>query len=161
MAPIKLLREHDPTPEGDGTLVLRCYKTRSWGKDDSLGSEHTVGQNVYPLELHLVHYNSKYSNITEALPQKDGIAVVGVLFKLNKDSCDDLDDITDSLESVENTGAKVVITNPDLKLADLLPSDALICFRYQGSLTTPMCTDATWNVFIGKTISPSQLEEFR
>ncbi|XP_076318813.1 carbonic anhydrase 2-like [Tachypleus tridentatus] len=132
-----------------------------WGKVNNRGSEHTVKQIAYPLELHLVHYNSMYSNLSEALNYEDGIAVVGVLFKLNEYSCEELDDISDCLESVERAGTTFNIIEPELKLSYLLPADTSVHFRYEGSLTTPMCNAATWNVFVGKTISPKSLEAFR
>ncbi|XP_076315781.1 carbonic anhydrase-like [Tachypleus tridentatus] len=132
-----------------------------WGKVDTRGSEHTVEQTAYPLELHLVHYNSKYCHLKEALAHEDGIAVVRMLFKLNEDSAHNLDDVTDALESVENKGDTYTVNDLDVKLSDLLPSDTSVYFRYEGSLTTPMCNAATWNVYVGKTISPSQLEDFR
>ena len=34
----------------------------------------------YAMEMHLVHMNSKYNDITEALAQPDGLAVLGVMF---------------------------------------------------------------------------------
>ena len=30
-----------------------------WGSADGKGSEHTVAERQYPLEMHLVHYNTK------------------------------------------------------------------------------------------------------
>ena len=54
-----------------------------WGSSDDTGSEHKVNGNFYPLEMHLVHFNSKYDNLVEALKHKDGILVIGVLFKVD------------------------------------------------------------------------------
>lgn len=52
-----------------------------WGDRDEVGSEHTLHGHRYPLEIHLVHYNSKYENVTQALYSKDpeAIMVVGIL----------------------------------------------------------------------------------
>lgn len=32
------------------------------------------------MELHLVHYNSKYPDMQHALQQPDGLAVIGIMF---------------------------------------------------------------------------------
>jgi len=45
-------------------------------------AEHTVDGLRDPLELHLVHYDIKYTNFSVALQHKYGIAVVAVLFEV-------------------------------------------------------------------------------
>ena len=35
------------------------------------------------MEMHLVHYNIKYPDISTALDFKDGLAVLGVFFEVN------------------------------------------------------------------------------
>lgn len=47
------------------------------------GSEHTIDYYRYPLEMHLVHYNDQYNNVSIASEHKNGIVVVTVLFKVN------------------------------------------------------------------------------
>jgi carbonic anhydrase len=37
-----------------------------WGEDNEEGSEHTINGMHFPLEVHLVHYNSKYKSFDEA-----------------------------------------------------------------------------------------------
>ena len=37
----------------------------------------------FPMEMHLVHYNMKYPDITTALSFKDGLAVLGVMFDVS------------------------------------------------------------------------------
>jgi carbonic anhydrase 2 len=41
-------------------------------------SEHTVNFRHYDAEIHVVHFNSKYKTFSDALKEKDGIAVLGV-----------------------------------------------------------------------------------
>lgn len=43
-------------------------------------SEHTVNGITFDAEVHLVHYNSKYSSLQDAMKYPDGLAVLGVLF---------------------------------------------------------------------------------
>ena len=48
-----------------------------WGSDSGKGSEHTVDGSSFPLEMHMVHTNTKY-NGTEWKNHKDGLAVIGI-----------------------------------------------------------------------------------
>jgi carbonic anhydrase len=54
-----------------------------WGKRDQEGSEHTINGIRYSSEAHVVSYNSKYKTISEALKYSDGLAVLGVFYKVN------------------------------------------------------------------------------
>ncbi len=56
-----------------------------WGADDSKGSEHTVDGVQYPLEMHMVHYNSDvYDSIGDAVTEENGLAVIGFLFDFSR-----------------------------------------------------------------------------
>ena len=57
-----------------------------WGNSSNVGSEHLIGGKAFPLELHLVHYNSKYLTLKEALRHKDGLAVVGIFYELSAEN---------------------------------------------------------------------------
>lgn len=37
------------------------------------------------LKLHMVHFNTKYRTITDAIDKEDGIAVVAILFQVSFD----------------------------------------------------------------------------
>lgn len=54
-----------------------------WGSAQSKGSEHEVNSKRFDLEMHIVHKNKKYANITvgEASAFEDGLAVLGVFFQ--------------------------------------------------------------------------------
>lgn len=41
------------------------------------GSEHTIDARQHFGELHLVHHNTIYSDLSTAVPQSDGLAVLG------------------------------------------------------------------------------------
>jgi len=51
-----------------------------WGKDSMSGSEHSIGGLHHPMELHLVHYSTKYPSFSAAAASGDptALAVVGV-----------------------------------------------------------------------------------
>lgn len=93
-------------------------------------SEHELNDKKFPLEIHLVHQNSKGK-----------LAVVGIFVE----------------EDVSNkAGEKILKVLPKIKgtkevvkidLSDLLPEDNRL-FTYDGSLTTPPCTEnIQWFLF--------------
>lgn len=110
-------------------------------------SEHTVGGRSFPMEMHLVHQSA------------DGhIAVVGVLIR----------------EGAENPAFAPLWANlPDeanrerkaatrVELAKLLPAERA-SYRYEGSFTTPPCTEGVkWILLRAPTeLSKGQIEAFR
>lgn len=50
-----------------------------WGYDE-IGSEHSIDDEFYTMEAHLVHYDSKYNNFTAAVNSGDpkALAVLAV-----------------------------------------------------------------------------------
>lgn len=54
-----------------------------WGSAQSKGSEHEVNSKRFDLEMHIVHKNIRYQNLTvgEASAFEDGLAVLGVFFQ--------------------------------------------------------------------------------
>ncbi|RWS24998.1 GPI-linked carbonic anhydrase-like isoform 1 [Leptotrombidium deliense] len=52
-----------------------------WGVNSAVGSEHKINGRGTVLELHLVHYNSKYATIEDSVNKTDGLVVLGVLYK--------------------------------------------------------------------------------
>lgn len=55
-----------------------------WGSTLRKGSEHWLNGHQYDIEMHIVHRNKKYDNMKTAINFEDGVAVVGVLFKVVK-----------------------------------------------------------------------------
>ena len=53
-----------------------------WGTNNSVGSEHVLDGMKYPLEIHMVHFNEKYSDLKEASLHPDGVAVNAFLYKV-------------------------------------------------------------------------------
>lgn len=88
-------------------------------------SEHTVMNAHYPLELHFVHKNTN-----------DGLAVVGVL--VNSGAFNSaLNQVITNLPSYGNT---TTIHLDGFNVANLMPDEPSV-YNYEGSLTTPPCTE--------------------
>lgn len=110
-------------------------------------SEHTIDGKRFPLEMHLVH------------AAEDGsLAVVGILFQEGGEN-EFLKQFWDQLPHQKSEKGKK-LTKP-IHMDDLaLNSDAY--YRYDGSLTTPPCSEGViWSVMTKiQTISKNQLHEF-
>lgn len=155
---------------GDGTVLQGGplsdkYKLEQfhchWGPDSSVGSEHTVDGNSFPAEIHFVHWNcDKYSSFEEAVDKEDGLAVLGIFFKVGTKHSE-LNKIVELLTKIPFKGETVPV-GQDLDPVSFIPANQ--CFwTYPGSLTTPPCLESvTWIVFRDPVeVSEEQLEAFR
>lgn len=109
-------------------------------------SEHQVDGNNYPLEMHLVHA-SKNSRL----------AVVGFFFEVGTTN-EVLEEVFDRMA---DSSADPLLLEADLDLASLLPEQH-VGWSYNGSLTTPPCTEGVnWNVQAKPlSVSAAQLAAF-
>lgn len=130
-----------------------------WGASDDKGSEHTVAGKMYPAELHLVHWNTKYANFGEAASKPDGLAVVGVFLQIGGDNAS-LQKVLDALNAIKAKGKQTSFTGFDP--TTLLPS-CLDYWTYDGSLTTPpLLESVTWIVCKEPiSVSSKQMAKFR
>ncbi|MAP95386.1 MAG: hypothetical protein CMK07_10585 [Ponticaulis sp.] len=109
------------------------------------GSEHTLHGRRFPMEVHLVHQAD------------DGrLAVVGVMVERGERN-----ELFDQLIGVMPGSAGEVTPVMSVDLNDFLPGD-WEAYRYEGSLTTPPCSEVvSWTVFEKPiTASPEQLAVF-
>lgn len=110
-------------------------------------SEHYVDGVPYPLEAHLVHSNDEGQ-----------LAVIGVMFKLGQAN-DTLETIWSHIPGYGETAAPEGVT---INALDLLPADTRY-YTYEGSLTTPPCTEGVKWIVMQQPISLSmeQLKAFQ
>lgn len=127
------------------------------------GSEHTVDGRRYPLELHMVHHDTRFDTLNDALAAKTGVAVVGVLFHVSTKANEALENILAAVEEVADVAAKSATVPKILRADALLPTNTSMFFRYEGSLTTPTCAESVvWTVFTHTvSISFDQAEVFK
>lgn len=121
-----------------------------WGSNDTVGSEHTVDGFRFPLEMHLVHTNTKYvNNATEALYNADGLAVIGIFGFVIPDYINEaFEPIANAAHELSEEGPNEAEVEATLVLDDLLSEiEGSDYFSYSGSLTTPGCFEVvSWIV---------------
>jgi carbonic anhydrase len=110
-------------------------------------SEHTIDGHRAPLEVHFVHKSSA-----------GVLAVVGILIESGAEN-EALKTVFDNLPPMV---AAVQTLNVSVNAADVLPSTRTT-YRYDGSLTTPPCSEGVkWNVLTESIqVSPEQAEAFQ
>jgi carbonic anhydrase len=127
-------------PEIYGGMLDQSYRFIQyhyhWAQNDNEGSEHTLGGLSYPAELHLVH---------QGVDDPTKLAVLGVFLTIGKDDS--------ALSAEEAIFGKITEFGNRAEcrgqiLDRKLPENLCSFARYQGSLTTPPCSECvTWTVF--------------
>ncbi|XP_013785725.1 carbonic anhydrase 2-like isoform X1 [Limulus polyphemus] len=138
-------------------IQFHCH----WGKNSETGSEHTVAEEMFPAEIHLVHWNSeKYESFEKAASEEDGLAVLGIFLQVG-DEHPELRKLSDLMPSVRYKDDKLPLPRR-FDPATLIPNNKAY-WTYPGSLTTPPCYESvTWIVFKNSVqVSEDQLEAFR
>ncbi|XP_061194336.1 nacrein-like protein [Saccostrea echinata] len=128
---------------------------------NSKGSEHSFDNEFQPMELHLVFYNTKYPDVETAADRADGLVVIGVMVQVKPSfllksfpGCVDdykwtLSDLMSktltNIEKYQDCTETAPMISTYISLKNLLPSDRISYYSYQGSLTTPPCSETvTW-----------------
>lgn len=132
-----------------------------WAQNDNEGSEHCIGGLRYPAELHLVH---------KGVEDENKLAVLGIFIKLDEVKNDDVKvkkrylfekQEMDALKELTEFGNKKALDSSHCLELKLPPNCCIeresfkgaenftsSFVRYQGSLTTPPCTENVhWTIF--------------
>jgi len=134
-----------------------------WGSANHQGSEHLVDWQRSAGELHIIHQNVKYPNISEAVDKADGLLVWGHFLRVNSINKVDNPDFQQLLSKFTPAEQCCSVTDVDVNLFKLLPKSHGHFFTYQGGLTTPPCYESVrWVVNRHPIlISESQMNTFR
>ncbi|XP_017058604.1 carbonic anhydrase 15 [Drosophila ficusphila] len=137
-------------------LPLDFYEAENvhfhWGSPQSKGSEHMLNGHRYDLEMHIVHRNTKYLTLEDAINYTDGVTVLAVLFKVVRTDPTfyqpGLKELYNSLLHLGNSNSSYTVRER-LSLGALLGNlDRGNFYTYKGSLTTPPCAPVVqWHVF--------------
>ncbi|XP_018006588.1 putative carbonic anhydrase 5, partial [Hyalella azteca] len=116
----------------------------------------------YPLELHIVHSKEGLTP-EDAYSRTQGLAVLAAMFTLSPNDNPALDHVLDTINVINHTPNHMAQVFHPYALASLLPDDVRRFYRYDGSLTTPVCNEAAiWTVFAQPLhVSKAQLEKLR
>ncbi|XP_030320834.1 carbonic anhydrase 14 [Calypte anna] len=151
--------------EGLGRSFAAAQLHFHWGRNGTPGgggAEHLLDGQRNPAEMHVVHYDSeRFPDVAAAQHHPGGLAVLGVLLELGADPHPAYDRIFSHLGSIRYAGQSTPI--PSFNIQDLLPSRLDLYYRYNGSLTTPPCSQGVlWTLFKHPVrISPAQLEQLQ
>ncbi|KAM4531960.1 carbonic anhydrase 15 [Fundulus diaphanus] len=132
-----------------------------WGAPAANGSEHTVDGRRYPMEMHVVNMKSIHPNVSAALDDPTGLAVLGFFIDVVYADNVHFGHISQKLSSVAYRGQMAKVK--PFPLLSLLPKlNMSQYYRYSGSLTTPPCSQAVvWTLYeVPIYISWSQLAQF-
>ncbi|MDR0927605.1 MAG: carbonic anhydrase family protein [Ignavibacteria bacterium] len=112
-------------------------------------SEHLIDGKMYEIELHIVHKNAR-----------GDVAVVGIMIEEGAEN----KTLADAFANLpkHNTEGKILDLPSLINFGELLANNATV-YRYDGSLTTPPCSEGVlWNVFAKPiTMSKSQIDAFK
>nr|XP_057934687.1 receptor-type tyrosine-protein phosphatase zeta isoform X3 [Doryrhamphus excisus] len=137
--------------------------TFHWGRCNTTleGSEHSLNGMKYPLEMQIYSYDADdFQSFDEAIREGGRVAALAVLFEISLDDNDNLGPVVDAVNTVSRFGKSGSMEAFTLK--SLLPNNTDKYYIYNGSLTSPPCTETVeWVVFKqAVAISETQLEVF-
>ncbi|XP_061917848.1 carbonic anhydrase 4b [Entelurus aequoreus] len=141
-----------PSIRINGGNLVRTYNAVQlhfhWGKNGGPGSEHTLDGERFPMEMHVVHIKEQYTSISQAVRDRTGVAVLGFFFQESGSANKKFAPLINALKRITRPSNKTTLEGVSLQMFIAPLSNMTAYFRYDGSLTTPLCAEAVvWTLF--------------
>ncbi|XP_058830890.1 carbonic anhydrase 7 [Topomyia yanbarensis] len=158
------MKDHFPTISGGPLTGVYQYSQLHfhWGDNDTVGSEDMIDNHIFPMELHVVFFKQEYKTAKSAMKHSDGLTVLAFFYEISQEDNPSYEEFVQLLRNVTSSHKTATFVNPP-SLRDLIARDLMHYYTYDGSLTTPPCSEVvTWIDFKEPILlSHTQIEAFR
>uniref|UniRef100_A0A1I7TKB9 Carbonic anhydrase n=1 Tax=Caenorhabditis tropicalis TaxID=1561998 RepID=A0A1I7TKB9_9PELO len=134
-----------------------------WATEPMNGSEHTIGGVGYAGEMHLIHRNTRFATMADALKQPNGVIAIAVFLNESHDDNPTFSPLINLLPQIIYKGSECKLCSFDFQTFFPIAEKTKEFWMYEGSETTePFRETVNWIVIrAALPISSHQLDKLR